>query len=200
MTRREHGFTLLELLVALVVLGFVLAGIASGVQFGQRAADMQARSIAAHADIGAADRVLRRLVAGLDPGSANSPPNFTGGAAALGFTASLPSGAGLPGEGEADLGLGVDAAGRLVLRWTPAIHAIRLGPVPAPQTAVLLDGLDRVEFAYWGHGEGGAGQWLSAWTEKDIPSLIRIRLHFASAAHRTWPDIIAATERIRATR
>ncbi len=202
---RDHGFTLLEILVALVVLGFVLAGIAGGVQFGQRAADMQARSIAAHADMGSVDRLLRRLVAAMDPGSLSDPPHITGGATALGFTTDLGSAATAMGDGEADIGLVVDAGHHLVVRWQPALHAVRLGPAPGPQTSVLLDGVDRVEFAYWGHaqgggqGSGGAGQWLTTWNERDIPPLVRIRLHFAPGTKRSWPDIIAATERLRAS-
>ncbi len=195
----DHGFTLLEILVALVVLGFLLAGIAGGVQFGQRAADMQARSIAAHADMGSVDRLLRRLVAAMDPGSLSDPAHITGGAAALGFTTDLGSAATAMGDGEADVGLVVDAGHHLVLRWQPALHAIRLGSAPAPQTSVLLDGVDRVEFAYWGHAEGGGGQWLATWKERDIPPLVRIRLHFAPGTKRSWPDIIAATERLRAS-
>ncbi len=194
---KDAGFTLLELLVALVVLGFVLAGIAGGVQFGQRAADMQARSIAEHADLGAADRILRRLVAEMDPGGANDPPNLAAGASALGFTTDL--GRAAPAlaanGGEAEIGLGVDGGHRLVLRWTPAVHAIRLVPAPAA-TAVLLDGVERVEFAYWGHADRG-GAWVNSWTEKDIPPLVRIRLRFPADSHRSWPDIIAATERLR---
>ena len=193
------GFTLLELLVALVVLGFILAGIAGGVQFGQRAAAVQATSIATHADVGAADRVLRRLVAAMDPGTDTDPPEITGSPAALAFTADLgDAAAALAGVGEADVGIGVDAAHQLVLRWTPSLHAIRLGPAPKPGQAVLLDGVERVEFAYWGHGAGGGGQWLTAWREKDVPPLVRIRLRFVAAAHRHWPDIIIATQRERA--
>ncbi len=193
----DGGFTLLELLVALVVLGFVLAGIAGGAQFGLRAADMQARSIAAHADLGSVDRLLRRLVAGMDAGSLANPPHLTAGASALGFTTDLGSAAAALGEGEADVGIVVDAGHRLMLRWEPALHAIRLGPPPVPQSSVLLDGVERVEFAYWGSINGGGGQWLSGWTERDIPPLVRIRLHFMPATHRSWPDIIAATERLR---
>ena len=187
---------MLELLVALVVLGFVLAGIAGGVEFGQRAADMQARSIAAHADIGAADRLLRHLIAEMDPGTVNEPPTIAGGPATLAFTTDLGRAAGALGGGDADIGIGVDAAHQLVMRWVPALHAIRLAPAPQPEDSVLLDGVDRVEFAYWGSAGGNAGQWLSSWTGKDIPPLIRVRLHFLAALRRTWPDIIARTERL----
>ena len=194
---QDGGFTLLELLVALVVLGFVLAGIAGGVQFGQRAADMQARSIAANADMGSVDRLLRRLIAAMQAGSLAAPPHLTASASSLGFETDLGSAAAALGTGEAEVGLGVDAAHRLVLRWQPVVHAIRLGAPPVPQSSVLLDGVDRVEFAYWGRGPGGGSQWLSSWTDREVPTLIRIRLHFLPETHRIWPDIIAATQRER---
>ncbi len=192
----EAGFTLLEVLVSLVVLGFILAGIAGGVQFGQRAAATQARSIASHADMGGAERLLRRLVADMDPGD-GAESTVTGGANSLAFTTALGDAAAALGvAGEADVGIGVDEGHHLVLRWTPALHAFRLGPAPRPATAVLLDGVDRVDFAYWGRGAGGAGQWLSAWHEKDLPPLVRVRLRFMPETHRNWPDIIAATGRL----
>ncbi len=198
MTRRgEAGFTLLELLVALVVFGFVLAGIAGGVQFGLRAGGMQAQRIASTVDLGAADRLLRRLVAEMDPGTLTEAPEIAGRAATLSFVTDLGRAvAALSGDGEAEIGLGVDGSHRLVLRWSPYRHAINLGPPPSVSTSVLLDGVERVQFAYWGHGEGNAGQWLAAWTEKGLPPLVRIRLFFLPGSHQSWPDIIAATERL----
>ena len=196
MRRAAPGFTLLELLVALVVLGFVLAGIAQGVQFGLRAWNIQSRDIGAHDDADAADRILRALVAGMDPGTATEGAGVVGGAARLAFTTDLGRAGGGLGAGEADVALLV-AGGELVLRWAPSVHAVRLGPPPAPTSSVLLPGVERVEFAYWGHGQGGGGAWLAAWAEKDLPPLVRIRLVFPPSARRRWPDIIAPTMRLR---
>ena len=199
MKTQNSGFTLLEVLVALVVLGFILVGLGAGAQFGQRATTMQAQSIAAHVDLDSSDRILRRLVAAMDPGTTTEPPRLTAGPTSLGFTTDLGQAAAmLSGNGQADIGLGVDAAHRLVLRWTPALHAVTLGPPPPPATAVLLEGVERVEFAYWAHSENGSGGWVTRWTEKDIPPLIRIRLVFPAESGRRWPDIIAPTERLRA--
>ncbi len=195
--RSERGFTLLELLVALVVFGFVLAGLVGGLRFGLRAQDTQARLIAAQADFGATDRVLRNLVAEMDPGSAQERPLVTGEGHAFGFVTDLGrAAAGLGQDGNASVALGVDSQHRLVLRWQPVIHAVRLRPGPPVSTEVLLTGVQGVDFAYWTHGQGGAGTWSSTWSEQGIPPLVRIRLRFADDSHQSWPDIIANTERL----
>jgi len=178
-------------LVALVVLGFVLAAVGQGVQFGLRATGLQSRQVAADADIDAVDRLLRRLVEQADPGYGGEAPEFVGGAGSLGLTTVLSESA-----APVDAVLRVDG-GRLVLRYAPHLHAIRLGPPPLPATELLLEGVERVEFAYWGAAAPGqSGSWLAQWTQKDIPALIRIRLTMAPG-HPRWPDIVAATVRQR---
>lgn len=190
---RQRGFTLLEVLVMLVVLGLVLAAVGQGVQFGLRTTDIQARQVAAGADADAVDRLLRRLVEQADPGFGNDAPDFQGGPSSLGLTTALndetpPVDAALRVEG-----------GRLVLRTTLHRHAVALGPKPSPSVVVLLDGVRQVQFAYWGSAKpGGAGSWLAEWAQKDIPALIRIRLSMAPGRPR-WPDIVAATVKQRAS-
>ena len=58
--RRDAGFTLLEVLVALVVLGFVLTGVTGGIRYGVRASQTQARLVEAQGELDAVDRALRR--------------------------------------------------------------------------------------------------------------------------------------------
>ena len=202
LARPEHadaGFTLLELLVALVVFGFVLAGLVGGLRFGLRAQDTQSRTIAADADLGGTDRLLRSLVAEMDPGTAQSPPQIIGGDQAVGFVTDLGrAAAGFGQDGSADIGLGVDGQKRLVLRWQPVLHAVRLRPAPPPRSAVLLAGVEEVQVAFWSHGQGGAGTWQPRWAERGLPPLVRIRLRFPPDSHRHWPDIIVATQRFPA--
>jgi len=177
--------------VALVVLGFVLAAVGQGVQFGLRATGLQSRQIAAEADIDAVDRLLRRLIEQADPGYGGDAPEFTGSSGSLGLTTVLNE-----STAPVDAVLRVEA-GRLLLRYAPHLHAIRLGPPPIPTAVVLLDGVQRVEFGYWGAAaRGEAGRWLAEWTQKDIPALVRIRLVMVPA-RPSWPDIVAATARQR---
>ncbi len=189
-SRNDAGFTLLELLVGIVVLGFILAGLGGGVRLGIRALDTQARLVGRGGELDAADRLLRRLIETAEPGSDRVPASLAGTAHALTLTAPMPRGA---GGGLGDVALGVDGRRRLVLRWTPHRHARPLGPAPTPQEAELVHDLATVEFAFW---DGTA--WRADWDAKVLPGLVRVRLVFPPADKRRWPDIVAAPTRASA--
>lgn len=187
---REGGFTLLEVLVALVVLGFLMAGLAGGVRLGMQAWNAQDRAIAVHGDLDAVDRALRRLIEQADPGDPTHAAGVAGDASRLVLQTRLPAGS----DRAVDAVLLVDARHRLVMRWTPRRFGKPLGPPPPTQDVELLDGVASVQFAYW--PRGAQGGWRSAWDKPDPPALVRVRLSFTDAA-RHWPDIVAAPERDR---
>jgi len=194
MTRRatnSAGFTLLEILVALVVLGFLLAGLSQGVRFGLRAWDSESRLVDRRTDMDAMERVLRGVIAEADPGDVNEPAPFRGETGRLDLVTRLPGGAaGLP-TGDAEVGLGVDAQHRFVLRWRASPHAERLGPPPPLQQSVLLEGVDGVAFAYLRRPEQGGG-WSETWHDLSLPALVRITVDFPKDDRRHWPAIVAA--------
>jgi prepilin-type N-terminal cleavage/methylation domain-containing protein len=82
------GYTLLEMLVALVVFGLLMAGLAQAYRYGLTALAAGQRAIAAPADLAAVDMALRRMIetAQLD--------SLSGGPVSLAFTTSLPEAAG----------------------------------------------------------------------------------------------------------
>ena len=187
-TGRTAGFTLLEILVALVVLGFLMVGLSQGVRFGLTAWGMQERLINQRGDLDAVDRALRQFVARMDPGTRADPPRVAGTQAEFAFTAALPS---VADGGSADMLLTVDPAHRFVLRWLPHLHARRTTPPPPPRVETLLEGVGRVRFAYWRPSAAGGG-WVGAWDGKSLPGLVRIQIVFPEGDRRHWPDIVAA--------
>ena len=187
-----RGFTLLEVLAALAVLGLLLLGLAQGVQFGLRAWDMQARDAAWRNDIEAADRSIRLLIRRLrPPAELGDRLALVGGPQGCELLTLLPPQADAP-AGPVAARLEVDAAHRLLLRWLPAPHVAWLGPPPRPLQAVLLEHIERVEFAYWKPLPGGGGAWQRSWAEPYPPSLVRLRIVFPPGDARRWPDIVAA--------
>jgi general secretion pathway protein J len=190
-SRRAQGFTLLELLVALAVFGLLLASLAQGTRFALAAHGLQGRQIAADDDLDAVDRTLRHLISTMDPGlTADLTPHFVANARSMGFTADLPE-ASWYRTRQADVVIAVDAAHRLVLRWAPHYPRL-LGLPPAPLVTPLLDGVDHIALSYWRNGPA-RGAWVDRWDGRTLPALVRLRIVFAAADHRHWPDIVAAT-------
>ncbi len=187
---RDGGFTLLEIVVALVVLGILLVTLSRGTQFGLAAFDRQDRMIAVGGRLEAVDRTLRRLIVQLDPGTVTDGATVIGARHVLVFRSRLPVGeAGTP----ADLRLSVDDAHHLVLAWLPHRHVKAVGAAPKPHRETLLDDVDAINLDYWGDGA-----WHGQWKETAPPSLIRIRIVFPDGDPRRWPDIVAAPARDQA--
>lgn len=183
--------TLLEILVALVVLGFLVVGLTEGTNFGLHAWGNQERLVNRYADTDAMERVLRGLVAAADPGETDNPAPFHGQAHTLALVTRLPIAATGLITRNAEVGLGVDDRHRLVLRWSLYPHAERLTPPPPPQQTVLLDGVDHVDFSYLPRPDQGGG-WVNTWALPTLPQLVRITIAFAGDDPRHWPTIEVA--------
>jgi general secretion pathway protein J len=187
-SRHANGFALLELLIALTVLGLLFVGLAQGVQFGVLAWASELHATSGNDDFAAVDSALRHLIEIADPGDDLDPAAFTASRDRLDCITALPSAVGaIPGR-RVQATLLVDAAHRLVLRWQPAVRAQSLHAPPVPAETELLRGVSRIELAFWRPG----GDWVSAWRSGDLPTLVRIQLHFPRGDPRRWPAIVAA--------
>jgi general secretion pathway protein J len=183
MNRREAGYTLLEMLVALVVFGLVMAGLAQSWRFGLAAWSGSERHIAGPEDMAAVDTALRGMIARAVPGS------MTGRPGGLAFTTHLPQGAGGL-RGLADIAIQLGADGTLTLSATPHAAGIPLRPPPPPSFETLATGVDEVRVSYLTPQNGAPPAWGNKWTGTGLPLLVRIHLRFADG--HDWPDLIAA--------
>ena len=156
---------------------------------------MQSKALAEHGDLEPVDRLLRRLVTNMALPNDGQQPGLVGDRAGFACLTRSPA-AQEPGfSARVDAFVVTDDAHRLVLRWSPHLHAERLVPRPPPAKEVLLQGIDRLEVGYLSPDRS---RWLTSWNRVDLPALIRIRLLFKPGDPRHWPPIIAATQQGRA--
>lgn len=193
-TASTTGFTLLELLVVLAVLGFLIVGLTQGLHMGLQLWDRQRQALDAVSELDATDRALRGLIEQMDPGGRVEMSDVDGTTRTLRFTTRLPEAAAALPTRRAEVILGVDRLHRLLLRWTPSLHVVPLVPV-RPVETVLLSGVDHIEISYRS-GAPAAG-WTPDWQSPIPPMLVRIHIAFAPTDPRLWPDIVAAPMRER---
>jgi general secretion pathway protein J len=184
---RQSGFTLLEILVALAVFGFLLLGLSQTVRFGLVAWHQEARLSDGKTDLEAVDRSLRQIIENLTPADEGARTAIEGSATALtGRTRLRVPGSGLDAI-PIEAGLAVSGT-RLVLRWRPYHHGEPLRAAPPPQETELMSGVARLGISYW----QSSGVWASAWKEPELPLLIRLRVTFTGEHPPRWPDIVVA--------
>lgn len=186
MKQPPDGFTLLEVVVALALLGLLLVMLGEGVQVGTRATAVHHRIVRAQLDIPPVEHALRHMIERMDPGLYPQPPAIRGTADALAFTTELPDGA-TGGKMLADVRLEA-AGGHLLLWWTPHGAGLPFGAPPAARRTVLLEQVARLELDYAAKGAGAA--WQRSWEQPALPGLVRLRLVPAPGG-RSWPPVIA---------
>jgi len=184
MSERQAGYTLLEMLVALVVFGLVMAGVAQTMRFGLAAFSASDARGAAPENLAALDQALTRMIGSALPESLHGEP---GG---LAFTTRLPAGAGI-GPGLADAAIRLSPDGDLILLYRPHPPGVPLGPPPPAQTELLAPGVTAFALSYFGARNRQPPAWSGSWLEETPPALVRLHM---SASRHDWPDLVIAVD------
>jgi general secretion pathway protein J len=137
--RHQGGFTLLEMLVALTVLGFLMVGLNEGVRTGLGMWSRQARQIGSIAELDSTARILRSLIDGIplapavpaDPAGPSRVISFSGTADRLVFVGDMPTGLGTTRLADITLALRGE---QLVLLWIPHRREQTATPLPPNET------------------------------------------------------------------
>lgn len=183
-----RGYSLLELVIALALLGFIALATSGGVQFGARAWEASEAKVESIERVQGAQNLLRTLLQRampreLDPSFAVDLDLFRGSATALAFTASAPSAFGAEGLTRFELRVdGERGARRLVLSWQGA----NKGGEARSQT--LIGGADSIAIAYGARDQGATVVWSDTWQDRSgAPALVTIRAAFPKGSGRSWP-------------
>lgn len=192
--QRQTGFTLLELMVAITLMGLVLVVLYSGLRLGLNSWDRGEQHAEATNRLRLAQEFLRRQLAqSITTYTINEQQEpviaFAGRADGIEFVAPM----------LAQLGQGglyrvrIEAAdGRLWIRWRPYRPA---DPEAGEgRETVLLEGVSDVEWAYFGpeqdHVPESPPDWRSDWASTQRrPQLVRLNLNLGG---EPWPDCVIA--------
>jgi general secretion pathway protein J len=204
-----QGFTLLELLVAITLLGLLMATLFGGLRLGARVWETGETRLDAAARIQIVQDLVRQRLAQALPLEAPLPeegdgyhPLFVGRVDSVRFASLLPEHLG------ADIALielalaeSDDAEGttNVVLRWRPFEPDVKTAeggedtlPDAAPEERVLLERVEALELAYFGAlGPGELPDWWQAWEgQVELPQLVSLRVRFAEDDPRRWPELV----------
>lgn len=207
------GFTLLELLVAMTVLGVLTGLLATGLSFGARIWEREQTQLEQWAEMQAVQDVLRRMVGEAWPLNVPTVADkqgvaFVGSSNSIEFLGPPPAQSQAGGIYQYGLlsRIGPNGAS-LVLTWR--LHGpdgtqrqgrrgsagrIRRQESGDYKEVVLVDGVANVEFSYFGGGgDDIKPRWNNRWEDAaQLPLLVRMHVQFPAGDRRRWPDLVVA--------
>lgn len=193
---RSNGFTLVEMLVSLAVLGLMSTLLLDGVRQTGSFVSRESRRTADREDVVAAQEMLRgrleQLRPVLTPSSATPEADIRGDEAVLTFVAP-----GLDRAGPTSLWryrIAVTAAGDLVVYTGDTLDDrfdLEAGDA-GWRLFTLVRNVAAIRIAYFGENLRGAGRtWHSRWEGRpQPPELVRVAITFRGGDSRVWPDLI----------
>lgn len=194
MHRRDAGYTIAEMLVALLIVGMISTMIVSGVAEGRRVWERTDANSEAAEQVAGAQSLLRLRLEHTFPVTQfqSFPPvsDFDGESSAVTFTAP-------PREAQAPSALRryklwLSPQGDLVLS---SVSTVAANPNTADENLVLLSGVQALDLAYFGASSAPNSHdvpgWQLQWVKMQRPpQLVRVHVAFERGDHRAWPDLV----------
>jgi prepilin-type N-terminal cleavage/methylation domain-containing protein len=200
--KRARGFTLVEMLVALLLMMLIAAAVVQGLRYGQHAYQAAAKLRTLDWDVIAPRRFLHRILgSAAPPGSASfgtgAAASFEGNSDRLVFTAPAARSFGNTGSLRYEVVLvrqkGGSSLSDLVLYSKPMLSSS--ASTSSGDAEILVHDVRSVQWSYRDVADDTENQteadWSGQWQSTSaLPTLIRLRVAFEEGDVRRWPDFI----------
>jgi general secretion pathway protein J len=198
---RRRGFTLMELLVAMTLLGILMAALFGGLRLGARVWEASDRTLDQSSEAEVIRGFLRTRFEQVLPvtGALDGPSDealFRGDRTSLRFVSAMPVSFGFqPYLLELRLMARQSAASGsdLMLRWRALDGTPATGEAHGGERVLIAD-VAEIAFGYFaGRQQQRAGAWVEDWRDQeDLPSLIRLELRFPEGDRRRFSPLIVS--------
>jgi general secretion pathway protein J len=198
----QTGFTLLELLISITLLGMILVLLFGGLRLGVRSWDAVQQQVDNLNTVRSVESFLRREMAMTQPYRWKTGTGqrlaFLGERSKINFVAQLPARIG--GGGLYAISLEIENSGkgkRLVWRHLPLNPLVQDFAALSQAPEIVLAGaelsaVDDIWLTYFGRvNDTAAPVWMERWeSDARLPMLIRIQVRFANGTE--WPDFVVS--------
>lgn len=195
--RRQTGFTLLEVLLAIILLALLIGGAYSGIRAAANAMRAGERAIDRADRLRTAQGFLRRQISHIMPLTYerddvnNTVHVFDGGAQFMRFVAPMPGYLSRGGPYVQTLEL-VPGKNGLQLRFTDAmLNGYDAQDPKIDEPVVILDRIRAGQFQYRTlDDQGRLTDWFSDWPDPSItPLMVRVSLDMQPGVEIPWPEL-----------
>lgn len=200
--RRAAGFTLIEMVVAMTILGTMLMLLYSGLTFALRSWDASDVNGRLTVDRRIGENFLRREISELFPMRWKDPVTlkmaFEGDPRHLRFVSSRPAGIAMGGLALVSVDLAEDPHDHrrhnLVMRRAmPDDEQKDFGPLDKAEASILIGNVESIELAYFGsENDFAEPHWVDEWKiPSKVPLMIRLRVKTSEGTQ--LPDMVMKT-------
>lgn len=197
--RRDGGFTLIEVLLAMTLIGLILAMAYSGLSTGARAVASGEKLVDRSNHLRIVHQFVRRQLALAMPLQIPAEDAlddeqlvyFEGDDRGVHFAGPMPGHLGAGGPHEQRLFVEPGPDGLELLFEHRVLSREEDWPEEEPRDPiVLLEGIARAEFSYLLLDEDGEPEWLDAWEEPSVlPVAVRVAIELEAHTRLSWPTL-----------